>query len=142
MLENDVRKLHTKFHGLGLIVEEKSWSKLMSGERRNKKQERKKKETVLEAKIAVFDKSSNPNGFEFLHAVFCIVLRRSGSVGRCYKTAAGVIGRRLALGTKIGNYRVDYNSTRSAAPKSGGGAVPAVAVAGLTLARIRHGVTK
>ena len=31
---------------------------------------------------------------------------------------------------KIGNYRVDYNSTRSAAPKSGGGAAPAVAVAG------------
>ena len=100
----------------------------MSGETRNK--ERKKKETVLEAKIAVFDKSSNPNGFEFRHAVFCIVFRRSRSFGKCYKTAAGVIGRLLAEAAKIGNYRVDYNSTRSAAPKSGGGAAPALAVAG------------
>ena len=98
---------------------------------RKKKQERKKKkETVLEAKIAVFDKSSNPNGFEFRHAVFCIVFRRSRSFGKCYKTAAGVIGRLLAEDAKIGNYRVDYNSTRSAAPKSGGEAATAVAVAG------------
>ena len=94
--------------------------------RRRKKEE----ETVREAKIAVFDKSSNLNGCEFRHAVFCIVFSRSSSVGRCYKTAAGVIGRRLAEGTKIGNYRVDYNSTRSVAPMSGGGTALAVAVAG------------
>ena len=99
----------------------------MSGE---ESEETRKKETVLEAKIAVFDKSSNPNGFEFRHAVFCIGFRRARSFGKCYKTAAGVIGRLLAEDAKIGNYRVDYNSTRSAAPKSGGGAAPAVAVAG------------
>ena len=94
-----------------------------------KKKQTNKKETVLEPKIAVFDKSSNPNGFEFGHAVFCIVFRRSRSFGKCYKTAAGVIGRLLAEDAKIGNYRVDYNSTRSAAPKSGGGAAPAGTVA-------------
>ena len=104
--------------------------------RNKKKQSERKKETVLEAKIAVFDKSSNPNGFEFRHAVFCIVFRRSRSFGKCYKTAAGVIGRLLAEDAKIGNYRVDYNSTRSAAPKSGGGAAPAVAVAGFFLASV------
>ena len=99
----------------------------MSGERRRI---RKKEETVLEPKIAVFDKSSNPNGCEFRHAVFCIVVRRLRSFGKCYKTAAGVVGRLHSEDAKIGNYRVDYNSTRSAAPKSGGGAAPAVAVAG------------
>ena len=95
----------------------------MSGETR-------KKETVLEAKIPVFDKSSEMNGCEFRHAVFCIVFRRLRAFGKCYKSAAGVTGRLLAEDAKIGNYRVDYNSTRSAAPKSGGGAAPAVAVAG------------
>ena len=87
----------------------------MSGERR------KKEETVLEPKNAVFDKSSNPNYFEFRQAVFCIVFRRSRSFGNCYKPASEVVGRLHFKGTKIGNYRVDYNSTRSAAPKLGRG---------------------
>ena len=46
------------------------------------------------------------------------MLRRSRSFGNCYKTAAEVVGRLYSEGAKIGNYRVDYNSTRSAAPKS------------------------
>ena len=32
-----------------------------------------------------------------------------------------MVGRLHFKGTKIGNYRVDYNSTRSAAPKLGRG---------------------
>ena len=87
----------------------------MSGE-----SETRKKETVLEAKIAVFDKSSNPNGFEFRHAVFCIVFRRLRSFEKCHKTAAGAAGRLHSEDAKIGNYRVDYNSTRSAAPTVAG----------------------
>ena len=110
------------FIDLGLIVAEKSW---VVGCR-----EKKKEETVLEAKNAVFDKSSNPNYFEFRLPVFCIVFRRSRSFGNCYKPASEVVGRLHFKGTKIGNYRVGYNSTRSAAPKFGGGAAPAVAVAG------------
>ena len=78
----------------------------------------------------VFDKSSNPNGCEFQHAVFCIVFRRLRSFEKCHKTAAGAVGRLHSEDAKIGNYRVDYNSIRSAAPKSGGGAAPAVVVAG------------
>ena len=89
-----------------------------------KNKERKK---VLEAKIPVLDKSSNPNGCEFRHAVLCIVFRRWRSFENCYKTAGGGVGRLNSEGAKIGNNRVDYNSTCSAVPKSGGGVVPTVA---------------
>ena len=98
------------FIGLRWIEPEKSWSDWLSWEPGGGEEE----EPVLDAKIPIFDKSWNLNGFEFRHAVCGIVFRRSRSVGNCKEIALEAVGRLCLEGTKIGHNRVDYYSTRSA----------------------------
>ena len=90
------------------------------------------KKPFLEAQKANFDKSQNPNQSEFRHPVFGSVLPRTRSVRKYRKSRMKWKGTWWKMGAKMAYYRVDYNSTRSAAPKSGGGAAPAFAVAGYT----------